>query len=121
MRKYRPADWGQISDVENARGNPLYKLARLEWTKPSLWKKGEKRPTFETSEPFVYALVRNHGNNLTKDRIAYIGLTTTPKTRFGNHKTALRIVAKRGEVKFTYAVIDFVRGRNRIERISDAL
>ena len=37
--------------------------------------------------------------------------------RFGNHETARRIVNKRGEVKFSYAPIDFIRGRNQIERV----
>ncbi len=118
----RPADWGDsIHDVQNAAGNPLFKVAELSWTKPVVWNKGDRKPAFDDTEPFVYALVRNNGNFREKDHIEYIGLTTSPKTRFGGHGTALEIVAQRGEVKFSYAKVDFIKGKNRIERISMAL
>ena len=117
MHGYKPAHWGEsISDVQNANGNPLYKSVELKWSTPTIWRKGERRPKFDDSTPFVYALIRNHGKSATKDHILYIGLTQKPKTRFGNHNTAKNIVAMPGEVKFSYAQIDFVQGRNRVAR-----
>ena len=78
-------------------------------------------PEFGTDEPFLYALIRNHGNSRTKDHIEYIGLTKSPLRRFGNHKKAKAIVNKSGDVGFSYAVIDFIKGKNKIDRISRAL
>jgi len=122
MRGYRPAEWeDDISEVQNANEAPLYKAAELRWSKPTIWRKTDLLPTFDTSEPFDYALIRNHGKSLRKDHIEYIGLTTAPKRRFGNHKTAKKIVSMRGEVRFTYAPISFIRGRNRLDRIKTAL
>jgi len=80
MRGYKPADWGEIiSDVQNANGNALYKPVELKWSTPTIWRKGDHRPKFDDSTPFVYALVRNHGKSATKDHILYIGLTQKPK------------------------------------------
>jgi hypothetical protein len=56
-----------------------------------------------------------------KDRIVYVGLTASPNTRFGNHETAKKIVCQRSEIKFTYAPIDFVHGRNRELQTKQAL
>jgi hypothetical protein len=122
MQEYKVVDWGVgISGIQNARGNPLFKTAELKWSKPVVWRKGDQRPTIDTTEPIVYALVRNHGKSKEKDHIEYIGLTIKPQSRFRNHPTAREIVDKSGEVKFTYAPIDFVRGRNRIENTKRAL
>jgi len=119
---FRAADWGDTpDDVRNGVDRPLYKRVELEWSRPTTWSKDQRTPTYETDEPFLYALVRNHGNSLSRDRIEYIGLTESPGKRFGNHTTAHAIVAKRGSVKFSYAPIRFVQGRNRIERIGRAL
>lgn len=81
---------------------------------------GSIRPQFEGNDPFLYILLRDHGNARTRDQIVYVGLTRSPGTRFGNHQRAKAIVARRGTVRFTYAPIDF-RGRNRVERVSRAL
>lgn len=122
LREYRPVDWGdQPSDVENAAGNPLFNVVELVWRDPTCWEKGQRIPQFEDDEPFVYALIRDHGKAAVKDRIEYIGLTSAPEHRFGNHKTAKQIVAKRGRVLFTYAPVDFVKGRNREARTKTAL
>jgi len=117
LRGIRPADWGDApSDVLNAAGNPLFNLVQLNWQEPTPWEKGQSKPTFGKDEPFIYALTYDHGSSPVRDRIEYIGLTASPKTRFGNHKTAREIVAKHGRVQFSYAPIDFVKGRNREAR-----
>lgn len=122
IRRLRPADWADdIAEIQNAAGNQLFKSVVLNWSRPSTWTKDMRVPSFDTEEPFLYALVRNHGNSKTKDHIEYIGLTKSPSTRFGNHKTAKAIVNRRGAVGFSYAEIDFIQGRNKVERISRAL
>jgi hypothetical protein len=119
---FRAADWGNSTDdVRNGAGSPLFKRVELRWSRPTIWTKDQRTPQYDTDEPFLYALIRNHGNSRTRDHIEYIGLTKSPSTRFGNHTTARGIVAKRGSVKFSYAPVDFIQGRNRIERIERAL
>lgn len=122
MRNYRPSEWASdVSKICNAQDNPLFVEAELCWSMPTLWTKEETKPRFETNEPFLYALIRNHGKSSTKNHIVYIGLTTSPNTRFGNHETARDIVRQRGQVHFSYAPIDFISGKNKIDRIGRAL
>lgn len=118
----KPVDWADaVEDICNASDYPLFKRVDLFWQKPTLWKKGQAKPTFETDEPFLYALIRNHGNSSTRDHIEYVGLTKAPQTRFGNHTTAKGIVGERGSVMFTYAKLDAIKGRNRLKRVHTAL
>ena len=122
VSRLKPAAWGEdVTDVENAAGNSLFKAVELRWSKPTLWTRDMSRPKFHTEAPFLYALIRNHGNALTKDRIVYIGLTSAPATRFGNHQTAKEIVSLKGQVGFSYAPIEFGSGNNRLERVTYAL
>lgn len=122
MRQFRTANWAEsVSDLENRSGFPMFKEVELQWTRPKLWTKEMRVPDFETDEPFIYALVRNHWNSKSRDHIEYIGLTKAPRTRFGNHETAKKIISQRGDVGFSYAPINFVKGRNRIERVTRAL
>ena len=122
VNRLKPAEWSdEVAHVQNAAGNPLFKQVELDWSKPTLWSTDMARPKFATEEPFLYALIRNHGNEQTKDRIVYIGLTTRPAARFVNHTTAKGIVARKGQVRFSYAPINFVSGKNKIERLSYAL
>ncbi len=121
LQGFRGIDWGDApADVCNRAGAGLYHPVELNWRPPRRWAKGQNQPAFDTDQPFLYILLRDHGNARTKDQIVYVGLTKSPLTRFGNHKTAKAIVAKRGTVRFTYAVVD-MKGRNRIERIGRAV
>jgi hypothetical protein len=121
MRGFNGADWGdEPADVCTRAGTGLFNAVELNWRPPKRWAKGEAQPTFDTDQPFLYILLRDHGNARIKDQIVYVGLTKSPLSRFGNHKTAKAIVAKRGTVRFTYAPVDF-KGRNRLERIERAL
>lgn len=110
-----------VGDIQNGAGVPLYKKAELKWSRPTIWSNPQKAPSFDTEEPFLYALIRNHGNAKTKDHIEYIGLTKKPKTRFGNHETAHEIACQGGTVTFSYAPINFITGRNKLARIEKAL
>ena len=122
MRNYKPSPWAsEVAKVCNAQENPLFVQARLHWSTPTLWKKDDRIPSFETNEPFLYALIWNHGKSSSKNHIKYIGLTTSPKTRFGNHETAKGIVQQRGQTHFSYAPIDFISGKNKIDRVGKAL
>lgn len=117
LRGMKPADWGDTpSEIQNRSGNPLFNVVELNWQRPTAWPKSQSKPTFETDEPFLYILTYDHGSSPVRDRIEYIGLTSSPRTRFGNHQTARKIVAKHGRVEFSYAPIDFVKGRNREAR-----
>ncbi|MFN3837512.1 MAG: hypothetical protein ACK4MI_07335 [Brevundimonas sp.] len=118
----KPVDWADdVADICNASDYPLFKRVDLHWEKPTEWKKGQSKPTFDTDEPFLYALIRNHWKSTTRDHIEYVGLTKSPRTRFGNHKTAREIVSERGSVMFTYAKLDAIKGRNRLDRVHTAL
>jgi hypothetical protein len=121
LRGFYGANWGdEPEDVCTRAGTGLFNAVELNWRPPRLWAKTDSQPTFDTAEPFLYILLRDHGNARTKDQIVYVGLTKSPLTRFGNHKTAKAIVARRGTVRFTYAPVD-LKGRNRLERIGRAL
>ena len=118
----RPADWAdEPGHIQNSVGNPMFNRIELTWTEPTQWRREERAPDFDKAEPFLYALIRDHGNAADRDRIEYIGLTTNPKARFGNHTRARKIVDKPGTVHFSYAPIDWIRGRNRVKRIKYAL
>jgi predicted GIY-YIG superfamily endonuclease len=121
LQGFTGADWGdEPASVCTRTGSGLFNPVELNWSLPRRWQKGDTKPSFDTDEPFLYILLRDHGNSRTKDQIVYVGLTKAPSTRFGNHETAKAIVAKRGTVRFTYAPVD-LRGRNRLERVGRAL
>ena len=114
------ADWGDPSDIQNAAGNKLFKKVELNWSKPSLWCDDEAKPSFDTSEPFLYTLLRNHWKSNKKNNIVYVGLTKSPQTKFGNHRTAREIRDRRGETLFSYAPI-IMKGRNKAGRTQKTL
>ena len=79
IKRLKQADWADdIAEIQNSAGNPLFKTVELDWSRPKIWSKDMRVPDFDTEEPFLYALVRNHGNSMTKDHIEYIGLTKSP-------------------------------------------
>ena len=122
MLGYKVKDWADnVEDVCNSKNFPLFKVARLHWSTPTVWHRTERLPTFDTDQPFLYALIDNHHRARQKDKIVYVGLTTNPKTRFGNHEKAIAIRDHKSETTFSYATIDFIKGRNRLERIESAL
>lgn len=122
MYSYKLSQWaGHPAYLENAAGNPLFKEVELNWRKPTLWGKSQRVPDFEHDKAFLYILLRDHGNSRQRDQIVYVGLTASPLTRFGDHKKAKQVVKQHGTVRFTYAPIDFVQGRNRVERLKRAL
>lgn len=122
MNGFKLAQWaGHPAYLENAAGNPLFKEVQLDWKTPTAWAKDQRVPTYDDAEAFIYVLLRDHGRSKRRDQIVYVGLTASPHTRFGDHKKAKQIVAQHGRVRFTYAPVDFIQGRNRIERRKAAL
>jgi hypothetical protein len=122
MDGYKVADWGVTNPdgVQNHSGNRLFHSLELNWSNPTIWQKGQSKPIFDDELPFVYALIHDHPNAHVKDRIVYIGLTKSPKTRFGNHETAREISRRQGQVRFSYAQIKLT-GRNGDIRTEKAL
>lgn len=94
---FHPADFGSpLEGLTTRNYTPLYKTATLVWSKPQIIDKGACRPFFEDDRPLLYAIVRNHHSMKTKDRICYVGLSTTPKSRFRNHPKARELFQLRG-------------------------
>lgn len=118
----KPAYWAdEVAHVENAAGNPLFKSVDLKWSKPELLTKDKSKPTFESDDPFVYAFTANFPKEQPKEHIVYIGLTANPKGRFLNHDKKNKLLKKHKEIGFSCAIIDFIKGRNRIERLKGAM
>jgi len=117
----RALDYWDPEELENSAGNPLFKNVVLNWSMPTIWGKDDRLPSFDCDDPFLYILFRNHGRFSDRDRIEYVGLTASPRTRFGNHRTAREIVTQSGVVSFSYAKVEITRGRNRIDRLQRAL
>lgn len=113
-------EWGEPSELQNAKGYPLFKEVELEWSRPTLWTIDQSVPDFDTNDPFLYILLRNHGNLSEKNKIEYVGLTVSPRTRFGNHPKARGIRDKRGETLFSYAPI-IMKGKNNKGRTKQTL
>lgn len=114
------ADWGDPSELQNSAGYPLFQEVELKWSKPTLWQVDQSVPDFDTNDPFLYILLRNHGNLSTKNKIEYVGLTIAPRSRFGNHPQAREIRNKRGETLFSYAPI-IMHGKNKAARTKRTL
>ena len=73
MKGCRISGWAnRVSEICNANGNELYKVAALHWSKPTVWPKADHIPTFDTDQPFVYALIRDHGKATIMDRIVVV-------------------------------------------------
>ena len=61
-------EWGEPSELQNAKGYPLFKEVELEWSRPTLWTIDQSVPDFDTNDPFLYILLRNHGNLSEKNK-----------------------------------------------------
>jgi hypothetical protein len=117
----RPADLGGApGDVANSAGASLFKSVELNWSKPILWTKGRASPT-DRPDACLYIIMHDHGNAHYKARIRYVGLSKNPAKRFLNHPKAHEIVSLSGQASISFAFIDFIRGKNKIERQSFAM
>ena len=100
---------GDPATICNSQNKQLYKPVTVDWAKPvPLMKIGKIAFPDEFLEPgYLYAIVRNHGNAQTNDKIVYIGITNNLKRRFDNHPTVDKIRAARGQTGLSIGTVDF--------------
>ena len=95
MRKrLRLADFGEDETLwRSGNGKPLFRPVEICWRDPvRIERDGSIALENEADvykHGYLYALVRNHGNQATRNRIAYIGITNDLQKRFKNHPKSL--------------------------------
>ncbi len=109
-RNLRIADFGQDEDLfEDANGRPLFQPITIDWSRPVRIARDGSLPVKNESDiyrnGYLYAIVRNHGNQTTKDRIAYIGITNDLQKRFRNHPKVNDIRSQYGETSISIGTI----------------
>ncbi|MDB5706414.1 MAG: uncharacterized protein JWN66_3530 [Sphingomonas bacterium] len=100
---------GDPSDICNSQDKQLYKPVKIDWQVPIELDKAEgiSFPDEYLEPGYLYALVRNHGNALVRDRIVYIGITNNLHRRFQNHPKVDEIRKARGSTGLSIGKIDF--------------
>jgi hypothetical protein len=107
-KQFKCADWGDIDEIENAQGNPIFKEVAIHWSKPKIWHAGETAPIAEDeASNCLYCLVRDHHRASSKTRIVYVGITKDGKRRFVNHHVAKELTKKRGQTSLSIGTVDF--------------
>lgn len=109
-RNLRIADFGEDEDLfEDSNGRPLFQPIEIDWSRPSRIERDGTIPFKDESEiyrnGYLYAIVRNHGNQTTRDRIVYIGITNDLKKRFRNHPKVDEIRSQYGETSISIGTI----------------
>lgn len=121
MKGYKIADYGgNVEDIVNRSGKPLFKRVTLHWSKPQQIN-SDQSPFFVDNRPLLYIIMRNHHRMNQRDRIRYIGLSTNPANRFQNHPTARELAEMRGDTSLSYAHIDLENSSSRIHAVKTAL
>lgn len=107
---YRREIWDDlIEDIENDESK-LFKTIELNWSRPQ--KISNTRlspkcvPEFEDNNPRIYILTRNHHKSNEKNKIVYVGISRTPKSRFFNHPTFERWADKKSGIDISNATIN---------------
>lgn len=122
--KFKVADYdGEVPDIQDTNGKSLYKPVTITWSKPKEWLSAKKAPItgVEESNGYIYAVMRNHHKQTSRDQIAYIGITTGIKTRFYNHKKARDLAEKPGLTQLSVGIVDFGSYRSAVKNIKPAL
>jgi GIY-YIG catalytic domain len=107
---FKLADFGHDEKLwKGSNGKPLFQKVEICWREPVPVNK-DGTITVENEADvykngYLYAIVRNHGTQKTKDRIAYIGITNNLQKRFRNHPKVNKIRARRGETSISIGVI----------------
>lgn len=109
-RGLRLADFGQDEELwQGSNGKPLFQKVEICWRNPVLIERdGSIAPENESEvykHGYLYAIVRNHGNQTTKDRVAYVGITNNLERRFRNHATVEELRSLQGETSISVGVI----------------
>lgn len=107
----RAADFGQTEELwENSRGKPLFQPIEITWSKPALIDRGGaiqvKDEEALLRNGYLYAIIRNHGKQLTRDKIVYIGITNDLGKRFRNHWKVDEIRGARGPTSISVGKIE---------------
>ena len=121
---YKLADFGgEIEEVCNRAGKPLFKAVTISWTTPQLWKRDVPAPTHlaEHAPGHLYALVRDHHKAKTRENIVYIGLTNDLDHRFANHHKAEYLRRMRGQTFLSIGNLDFCGYRTAIQKSKAAI
>ena len=111
MRKgLKLADFGEDETLwTNGSGKPLFRPVEICWRDPVRIDRegniGLENESDVYAHGYLYALVRNHGNQAEKDKIVYIGITNDLEKRFRNHWKANDIRSKAGETSISVGVI----------------
>lgn len=110
-RRLRLADFGEDESLfEDAAGRPLYQPITVTWSQPVRIGRDGSLPLENESDiyknGYLYAIIRNHGNQTTRDRIAYIGITNDLKKRFRNHPKVDEIRGQYGETSISIGTIE---------------
>jgi hypothetical protein len=110
-RNLRIADLGEDEDLfYAANGRPLFQPVVVDWSRPVRIARDGSLPLKNEEELFrngyLYAIVRNHGNQTTRDRIAYIGITNDLEKRFKNHPKVDEIRSQYGETSISIGTIE---------------
>lgn len=112
-RQFKCADWGgEIDDIKNNQGSPLFKSALITWSIPKIWLKGEPAPIGQdaVATDCIYCLIRDHHRAKSKVKIVYVGITRNIAVRFANHPKAKLLRDMRGDTSLSVGSIDF--GKN---------
>lgn len=109
-RNFKCADWGsEIEEIANSQDHPLFREVEVTWSKPRAWIQGEAAPIDADAnvEDCLYCLVRDHHRSNVKTKIAYVGITKDPSTRFVNHHVARKLTSMRGRTSLSLGSVDF--------------
>lgn len=106
----RLADFGQDETLWlGSSGKPLFQKVEICWRDPEIIENDGsinlKNEDDIYHHGYLYAIVRNHGNQSTRNRIAYIGITNDLEKRFKNHPKAKEICGLAGETSISVGVI----------------
>lgn len=106
----RLANFGQDEELWRGAGDkPLFQKAEICWRKPVVIERDGSLKIENESDVYghgyLYAIVRNHPNQRTRDRIAYIGITNDLEKRFRNHPKVDDIRSLQGETSISVGVI----------------
>ena len=107
---FRLADFGEDENLwETSAGKPLFQEVEISWRKPAVIQRdgniGLKREGEVYKSGYLYAILRNHGNQKTRNRIAYVGITNDLNKRFKNHPKVDDIRGLAGETSISVGEI----------------
>lgn len=114
---------GNVTDIGDSQGKPLFKRVTVEWTTPLEWCPGGSAPTglAEDAPGHLYVIVRDHHASAQRETIAYVGLTNSVHTRFYQHPKAKSLAEKRGKTLLSIGNIDFGDYRTAYRNNKEAL